>query len=253
MKKKFLLLVIVVIVLFFLSGCSIFDKFDNRSASYPTITPFAEGQYPLLVVTVDSIAEGHGSSFPYHSFYHEGPSGNPNHEIWYLLSRKITGLTYENFAKGSTTFEWVQATALPDILKRNPRIILIHTGVNDINLGRSWTDIENSLNLISSALTTEILVIDEILPWTAGTDEQADIIREWNENLAIWASTHNAVLIKCHDTIGQVRSSTGEIDDLKSSFADGSGVHLSNSGVEEMADIIAKEFSTNPILLKALK
>jgi lysophospholipase L1-like esterase len=80
-------------------------------------------------------------------------------------------------------------------------------------------------------------LISEILPWTAGTDANAATIRSFNGSLATWCAANGATLVLCHDTMGMIRASTGEIDDLNTAY-DYDGVHLTATGVVKMAQII---------------
>ena len=144
---------------------------------------------------------------------------------------------YQNMSLGSQTFAWVLSTGAPAAIAVQPRAILIHCGVNDIATARSWANVEADLDGIAALITTEDLWIDEILPWTNGSDGQAATVRTWNDNLATWCAANGAHLIACHDAMGQVRSGTGELDDLKTAY-DQDGVHLSTAGVDALAQII---------------
>jgi hypothetical protein len=80
-----------------------------------------------------------------------------------------------------------------------------------------------------------------LLPWTNGSDGQAGTVRTWNANLAVWCAANGAHLIECHDPMGQVRISTGELDDMKTAYNQ-DGVHLSTVGVDALAQIIKTAF-----------
>jgi hypothetical protein len=68
------------------------------------------------------------------------------------------------------------------------------------------------------------------MPWTAGNDAQAAVIRAFNVNYAAWCETNAASLIHCHDAMAQVRPSTGKLDDMKTTY-NYDGVHLTTAGL----------------------
>ncbi len=194
------------------------------------------GVSPALVVTGDSIACGHSY---WETFYDNGPAGTLASEPWYLLRQKYDPLLeYQNHAKDSQTFAWVASTGIVSAIASGPARILIHCGVNDVAAGRSWSAVDTDLDTIRGLVPTTIaLYIDEILPWTAGTDGNAATIRTWNANLAVWCAANNATLVLCHDAMGKVRAGTGQLDDLVTAY-DLDGVHLTTAGNAALATII---------------
>ncbi|WP_149496209.1 SGNH/GDSL hydrolase family protein [Roseiconus lacunae] len=197
---------------------------------------------PRLAITGDSIAEGHNGASDYHGFLHTSstPGGNEASEIGHAI-RKIKGdaFGYENHALGSQTFAWVRSTGVPSAVASRAPNILIHCGVNDIAQSREWSDVEADLDAIRAAVpASTALYINEILPWTAGSDTQAATIRDWNTRLAVWCDENNVLLIRCHDAMGQVRGTTGEIDDLATQYNQ-DGVHLTEAGVNKIAEIVS--------------
>jgi lysophospholipase L1-like esterase len=82
------------------------------------------------------------------------------------------------------------------------------------------------------------LFISEIAPYTAGNDTMAANIRAFNSNYATWCANNGAVLVPIHDALGKVRASTGQLDDLN--YDAGDGTHLSKTGVDVYAKIIAQ-------------
>ncbi|MCD0460050.1 SGNH/GDSL hydrolase family protein [Roseiconus lacunae] len=199
---------------------------------------------PRLAVTGDSIAEGHNGSTDYHGFLHAGnaPGGNESSEIAYAVKRILGDeFSYENHALGSQTFQWVRSTGVPSSLSSGARSIWIHCGVNDVAQGRTWAAVEDDLNAIRQLIPVSTqCYLSEVLPWTAGSDAQAATIRDWNSNLSTWCDANGVTLIRCHDAMGQVRGTTGEIDDLATSYNQ-DGVHLTESGVLALAAIVAAE------------
>lgn len=201
----------------------------------------ARGIAPWLAATGDSIAEGHNTVNDWHGVMHANQSlgSDPTAEIYYMM-RQRTGnlLEYQNLALGGQKFDWVLSTGIPAAIAVLPVAIHIHCGLNDVVAARSWAAIESDLDAIASLLTTEDLWIDEILPYTGGNDTLAGTIRTYNGNLATWCSANDAHLIACHDAMGQIRVSTGELDDLLAAY-DYDGAHLTQAGVAEMARIIS--------------
>ena len=205
------------------------------------------GTAPYLTITGDSIAEGHNGATNYHGGLHPlagqktAPGGTLTSELGATLKSKIGHdlLKYQNLALGSTTFAWVAATGIVQCLLVKPHTVLIHCGVNDVATGRSWANVETDLDTIKTAIdaapVTELLV-DEILPWTAGNDAQAATVRLFNANLAIWCAANDVRLVLCHDAMAQIRLSTGELDDLNAVY-DQDGLHLTSAGVNRLASI----------------
>jgi hypothetical protein len=198
---------------------------------------------PFLAVTGDSIPEGHNAGNSNHGGLHDGagtvviPWAVPASEIMAQLRERLRGvLAYQNLALGSQTFAWVASTGIGKCHAVKAHTVLVHCGVNDVSAGRSWAQVEADLNTIRAALTTERLLVDEILPWTAGTDLQAATVRTWNASLLTWCAGNGATLVRCHDEMGKVRVSTGELDDLKTAYNQ-DGVHLSAVGVDALAGI----------------
>lgn len=207
------------------------------------------GISPYLAVAGDSIVEGHPTWL---SHYDVGPAGTLTDEPWYQLrqlikSTQINGFEYQNFGMGGQTYAFCETNAVPDALATGAEVILILAGVNDINNSRTWADVLANLDAIKvlfDASTTAVkLLIGEILPWTNGTDAQALTVRTWNTNIAAWCTTNSATLIPWHNTMGKVRSSTGELDDLKTAY-DLDGVHLTPAGYAAMATIAASYIRT---------
>ena len=193
----------------------------------------------FLAVTGDSIAAGGNTATPYlPAIYGGGPNANINAEIMFRMTQLPGGdVPYENHAKGTETFAWVASTGAVSAAATNAPAILVHCGVNDISAGRTWAAVEADLDTIKGLIgVNQTLFIDEILPWTNGNDSHAATVRTFNSNLAIWCAANSAVLISLHDTMGQIRVSTGELDDLKTEY-DQDGIHLSQQGVDAVAQI----------------
>ena len=206
---------------------------------YTVISAFGEDT-PFLAVTGDSIAEGHNEGY-YDGFY-GGPSGDIDAEIMHRLVASAavdcsTDLSYINRADGSRTWAWVLSTGAPAAISSGAPAILVHCGVNDIGNGRTWAAVESDMNAVKALLQPgQTLFIDEVLPWTAGNDTYAAIIRTFNQNYSAWCAANGAMLVKCHDRMGQLRATTGQLDDLRPEY-NYDNLHLSKIGVNAMAEI----------------
>jgi hypothetical protein len=206
------------------------------------LTIEAVGVAPYVAFTGDSIIEGQTTWL---SHFDAGPAGTLAHEPGYQL-RLLTQdriLPYQNHAKGAQTFAWVLSTGIISALATGAKYIWVHCGVNDIQTGRTWAAVLSDLDaikvLFDAANTTgsRKLMINEILPWTAGTDGNAATIRTWNTNLAAWCVANSATLVLCHDAMGQIRGSTGQLDDLITAYND-DGVHLTQAGIVALAALL---------------
>lgn len=220
-------------IIYFPSGSSAY--FVNGQAGFVgavtrvevrKITPVWVDAAPYqLAITGDSIAQRQTDNLS-----SEFPGDTTN-------GRSLDGFPVQitDNALGSQTFAWVNSTGMPAAVATNPQAILIHCGVNDISDGRTWAQVESDLDGIK-AQWSGVLFISEILPWTNGTDEQNVTVRTWNDNLATWCAANDATLIATHDAMGQVRVSTGELDDLKTIY-DSDGVHPTSAGAYILWDL----------------
>ena len=99
---------------------------------------------------------------------------------------------------------------------------------------------EADLNTIRAAVAGTIdLFINELLPAQGRNNTDAAKSRTWNANLAAWCSANNAILISCHDAMGQIRTTTGYLDDLLDEY-NYDDVHLTQSGVMRLAQLIGE-------------
>jgi hypothetical protein len=227
------------------------DAFGNTIAWYMDWELFTHN--PYLAVTGDSIAEGHNnggstSASSWHSRFSDvsivgvgsAPGGLATSEIANQLRGLVSGLQYQNQSLGGQGFDWCRTTGVPACVVLKPHTILIHSGFNDVFNAVAWADVESDLNAIKALLVAgEQLLIDEILPSNNLDDVQAATVRTYNGNLATWCAANGATLIVCHDEMGQVRVSTGQMDDYIAAYTS-DGTHLSTAGVDKMAEIIKR-------------
>lgn len=217
-------------------------NFTTTNAKQINIEAFSNP--PYLVVVGDSIAEGHNGATNWHGSLHNIaltvlPGGEPTSEIANQL-RGLLGngsvLKYQNLGLGSQTFAYLASTSIPAAHALKPSTIIVHCGTNDVLTGRTWANVEANLDTIKATITTERLLVDEILPCTNATDLQAADIRAFNTNFSTWCTANDATLIPCWSVFGQARVSTGENDDLLAAYSQG-GTHLSAAGVNALATI----------------
>jgi lysophospholipase L1-like esterase len=206
------------------------------------------GDGPDVAYTGDSIVEGNGTANPNFGHFQDAVAAwqYPQASTPYWINR-WTGLTHHNLCKGSQTFAWVLSTGVPACVAANPKSILIHCGVNDINLGRSWASVLSDLNAIRVLVPMTVhLLLDEILPWSNGSPENAVTVRTFNANLAAWCLANHATLVRCHDAFKDPSDPDNMIDEL-----DSDGVHLSMQGVLKLArlqaDAILGQVTTSSI------
>jgi lysophospholipase L1-like esterase len=202
---------------------------------------------PYLAITGDSIAEGHGAGLTNHGGLHtdSGLTTQP-----YLVAAADPGaqlrarvgnvLKYQNLALGGAYMSWVLSTGIVESLLVKPNTVIIHADVNDVANAHTWASVLSALNsiltLVNAATPIPRLLVGEILPWTNGSDAESATLRTFNSNLAAWCTANGAILVLCHDAMGQVRISTGELDDMKAAYNQ-DGIHLSVAGVSALAAI----------------
>lgn len=220
-----------------------FSEGDLETISSPTLVDnFSlnirfKGIPPFLCTVGDSIMEGNNGSSRWWTHQNNlGPTGNPLAEIPNQIRARESSLEYQNFARGGQTWAF-GASIVSSIAALGPRCVIAHFGVNDINTGRTWAAVEADMDTFLAGLPAgTALFVNEILPWSNGNDTQAGTVRTFNENYAAWCAANGARLISIHDPMGQVRVSTGELDDLATAY-DKDGVHLTEAGVDAAAAI----------------
>lgn len=151
---------------------------------------------------------------------------------------------YENHAAGSQTFAWGVTDGLPAALARNPSAIRMHFGINDIDSGLTWADIEDELELMEALVpATMPVLIDEVLPYTLASSAEKTEILNVNTNLATWcASRSNWHLIELFDAM----EDPGTANALNPTYDYGDTLHLNLAGVQ------ARETTADPQIKAAL-
>lgn len=197
------------------------------------------GTRPFLACLGEGTMEGHNGALNWHSFYHDGPAGNPLSEPLNMVRELIPELEYQNYAQTST--KWADHLAKLDALERNaaPRAVIIGAGGNDISSGTTWASVLASMDAIKAKLPVGTkLFLTEILPIPSFSDAQSATIRDWNSRFAAWCAKNDAELILCHDAMGKIRATTGQLDDLADGY-EYAGASLTYEGVAAYAELIA--------------
>ena len=110
-------------------------------------------------------------------------------------------------------------------------------GCNDVAANRTWTAISANMATVKAGLPSGCkMFVWEVMPDSHASDTHAADIRALNANYATWCAANGATLILCHDEMGQVRTSTGELDDLKSAYS-ADGTHNNLAGKEKLGEI----------------
>jgi lysophospholipase L1-like esterase len=172
----------------------------------------------------DSITAGYPA---YRPTSDGGPSGDTNANVASQLLTYSGGLvTATN--RGVQGRVWGQMTYdVTNALKNKPRFVFVRCGINDISASNTWSQVESNANVVRSACiaSNALLVIQDILPRTSGSDSYSLTIRTWNTNLTTWAATSGVRRVLDHDLFGTNRTSTGFSDNLYAPF-DQDGIHL---------------------------
>ena len=202
---------------------------------------FAALAAPEVAFTGDSIMSGFNLGSYWYPFMdiNGGTYGTWSASIPHRVQDLyLTNLNYMNYARRSSGFDWIVASALPNIINDGATTLWIHSGVNDANAGVTWSNILADLDLIRAAFPLpKRIYVAELLP-NGLSDAVALTDRTWNANLAAWCQTNGATLVRFHDAFGVLRPSTEYLDDLAPEYAS-DGVHLSQAGVDLYAQWVA--------------
>lgn len=229
----------------------------NQSLANYVLDIEARGTKPHLLTSGDSIMMG-APEFLGH--YDTTMGGNTTYQPGWQAARMLDW-GFENNSDGSKAWDWADAAIAygmatrADIRHKVPTHVVLGFGVNDINLGRTWEDVESDmdtvLTLIRSVDIPPAIYVCEILPWTNGSDSQNATRRTWNANYATWCEANNVTLIR-NQILGKIRSSTGELDDLQDAYDD-DGVHLTALGTQTYGLIIAQALAFDGYYLPELE
>lgn len=178
---------------------------------------------------------GHGDVF-YRPFLDGGISGPIEGEPAYYMRQLVTSFTYQNFSKGSQGWAYGAAN-VTKLAAVTPKVAVFLLGVNDRAL--SWSTIEGYMNTCKAALPSGCkMVVCEVMPDSSASDSAVATDRALNAHYATWCAANSAVLVSCRAAMGQVRSSTGQVDDLLPAYDAGDGIHHNVTGKAKLAELI---------------
>jgi hypothetical protein len=200
--------------------------------------------FVTCIDTGDSRSAGHNGATYWYTHFETGPAGTitaqPIHALQALIDATRTAWTYQNFAKGSETWAHVAGVQFPAIFTTHgltPPYLWTQCGVNDVAAGRTNAAVLADLDTCYALVPANTRwFIDEIMPWTAGNDTQAAALRSMNTAMAGWAvGKSNVTIVSCFAGMGELRGSTGQLDDMATAY-DYDAVHLTNpAGVAALA------------------
>lgn len=192
------------------------------------ITAYA--QAPFLITMGHSIMCSH-ANVSFSPFRDGGALGNDTAQPASYFRAEVPALTFQNFAKGGST--WADAVSvISQVAAIAPKAVLVMHGLNDVFFGRNWTQISADMDTWKASLPGVKLFLLEVFPDSSVDDTLAAAIRSLNANYGTWCASNGVTLITCHDAMGQIRSSTGELDDLKTAY-NYDGTHLTvPAGIE---------------------
>lgn len=194
----------------------------SRADLASDVSAWTNGVYVAFIG--DSITAGYPA---YRPLSDGGPSGDTNANVASQLLTYSGGLvTATN--RGVQGRVWGQMTYdVTNALKNRPRCVFVRCGINDISAGNTWSQVESNANVVRSAClaSNALMVVQDILPRTSGSDAYALTIRTWNSNLTVWASTSGVRRVVDHDLFATNRTSTALPDNLYAPY-DQDGIHL---------------------------
>lgn len=192
----------------------------------------------------DSIMAGHCLSLSPQTFLsaiENGwvESGDTNMSPMHVLHGYSGGsLSTTNLGHGSYTWQnlWLD---VKQYIPTGTRVVVVHCGINDIMTSQSWATTLVYMDALKGYVNGlgAKFVIEDIFPDAGTSDAQALIIRTWNTYYHTWASTNGSYSIIDHDAMGQIRVSTGFLDDMNTAYYCHSGsdsVHCNTNGVMVM-------------------
>lgn len=164
----------------------------------------------------------------------------------YLIAAQLGGVSYQNGAIGSSYWANQNTHWVPPMIAVLPRVLVMSVGINDILTEvTAWEDALTAMNAVKTKVDAASLpvhlAVAEVLPCTIADDTEAGTIRTWNANYAAWCATNGATLLRCHDALGKVRATTGELDDIADAYDHGDGIHLSAAGLAAHAAAMAPD------------
>ncbi len=203
--------------------------------SFGTFLPCIEAlvRRPYLAITGDSLAIG----YPENTGFYDVGVQNTAHDPGQQLRRLLGNLQVQNHGSGGKAWDWVQGTGMVSALAVTPRVLIVHCGANDASGGRLWSAVQANMDAVRAACVAAgvTLVVDEVAPMTNQSDAVSAAMRALNDNYATWCAANGVRLVRLHDAFGQVRASTGFLDDIAAVFEAADHAHFSLAGKARQA------------------
>lgn len=244
---------------------SSFDWKAQTVTSTTTIRVEVTQPNPKMLFFGDSIISGvHENSSPLHCSYAcntiDGAfSRSPDIE-WHIKTipyklAELLGLNeWQNLGVNSNRTTQITQRLPTDVNNCLPDLVVIEGGTNDLNGGVGWGTVSANLTTMFEALKLQsnIVIYLGIFPRSDIDDTKAGTRRTWNDSIQTLVGTYNIDnnfhFIDLDSVLGQIRVSTGELDDLKDEYDCGDGVHLNDAGCQVVAQSVYNYLVNNDLI-----
>ena len=196
---------------------------------------------PNIVFIGDSRTEGQNEHFSYINPQGgtddtDDPTRTIPHKVAELFASN--NLTYRNMGVSGHGTAAIISRLQRDVIDLKPKLVVIATGADIILSVPQVTFLANMTSILDDCKTAGIRIILSKIPGAdAGTvnDANSAIRRAWNVLLEDYAVSHNAIVIDVDGSLGKIRESTGELDDIKDDLAGVDNTHFSIAGNDVVA------------------
>ena len=150
------------------------------------------------------------------------------------------GWTYQNVGIAGERSDEGESRLARDVIRQKPKACVIQYGGNDWAANRTANEVFTSMsNMCDDLVANNIIpIVCSCTPFAPLTDVKSAIRRDYNSQLNGLAATHGAIVVQLDPILGQIRPSTGQLDDLQSAFAEPDTIHLSPLGNMTYANAI---------------
>jgi lysophospholipase L1-like esterase len=172
-------------------------------------------------------------------------NNNPTYSFPYKAGHTMN-LTYQNMGISANKASNIVSRFTQDVLNLKPRVVILQDGVNDVSGGvakstfiSNWTIMLNAAQADSNITT---IVVLKILPWTNGSNSQAQTMDDWNNSLAVLAAGYSkAIVADARSYVGQFRAGgdPGNLWDQKPTYTN-DNLHFNADGHGQIARAIAE-------------
>ena len=150
------------------------------------------------------------------------------------------GWTYQNNSNGGETIAQSFGRFERDVINKLPKAVFILFGGADY-LASSTADlmISGIKDILDECVSNNIIpIVLGSAPFTELADAKHTIRRDYNLQLEGFTSSHNAIIINLDSTLGVIRTSTGELDDLNPTYKHDNQGHWNEAGNTAVANKI---------------